>query len=207
MVEERTENDTYRLRESLRDIRRTFLHFWSLVFVVIIATLLAVIVPALSIGTNIPDIASSIFQVSGTMVALVLPASELANNFITKFSDELLVKITAEEVSAEIKQGEITRLSNELRRNLGPAWRASIYALSSFLLSCFAMFVPSINTALGPVPFSFGHFLLGVSLGFVMVGAFWFYPTARYIFRLKLLSDVEGFARRIGGGEKKTPGA
>jgi hypothetical protein len=199
-------NGTYRLSESLKDILRTFFHFWSLVFVLIVATLLALLAPTANAGTDITGIASSIFQVSGTMVALVLPASELANNFVTKFSDELFVIIESQTgVSPEKKEETITNLSDELRLNLGPAWRASIYALSSFLLSCLAMFVPSMKAMLGSVPFSFGHFLLGLSLGFVMAGAFWFFPTARYIFRLKLLDDVKRFAQRIGGAQKKNP--
>ena len=206
MGEEREQPSIYRLTESLRDISKTFRHIWSLLAVLMIASLLGLLGPFLSTPTGIGDIAMSVFQVSGTMVALVLPASELANNFITKFSDDLLLKITSQtQVSDETKSDLITKLSEELRANLTPAWRASIYALSSFLLSCVAMFVTAWNVTFRSVSFSWGYFLLGLSLGFLMVGAFWFFPTARYIFRLQLLNDLKRFAESLAGTSKKKP--
>ena len=191
----------YRLSESLRDIVRTFFHFWSLTAVMIIAAVLAFAGP--SDDNRLVEVAMSIFQVSGTMVALVLPASELANTFITKFSDELLVKIYAEDVPDEKKLDTINNLSDQLRDNLVPAWRASVYALSSFLVSCVVMFMSRMDLTVRGVSFSRGYFLLGLSLGFVAVGAFWFFPTARYIFKLELLNDVKRFGEELTGSKKK----
>lgn len=179
------------LRTSLRDMGKTFFHPWSLVVAGIIAAALGLAGPWVNDDSKIVEIGMSIFQVSGTMVALVLPASELANAFITKFSDKLVVLIVGEGVPDEKAIIVIHRLTKQLRDNLQPAWRASVYALSSFLLSGVVMFVERINVTVRGVSFSWGLFLLGLSLGFVMVGAFWFFPTARYIFRLKLLDDIE----------------
>jgi hypothetical protein len=202
VADQAPENSTYQLRVSLRDIRKTFIHFGSLFVVLTIATILGLFGLWLNAQTNVSEIAMSIFQVSGTMVALALPASELANNFITKFSDELLVKILRETAPDKDKADLILGLSEELRNNLAPAWRASVYALSSFFLSCVVMFVPTLGTPTRSLSF-LGHFLLGLSLGFVMVGAFWFFPTVRYIFRLELLKNVDRVARELEGSKKK----
>jgi hypothetical protein len=203
VAKEGTQRVPYGSGESVRDIRKTFFHFWSLIVVMIIAAALGFAGPFENADAKIGEIAMSVFQVSGTMVALVLPASELANNFITKFSDELLVLILAETVSDEKKYDAVNRLSDKLRDNLAPAWRASIYALSSFLLSCVVMFVRNMSVTVRSVSFSWGYFLLGLSLGFVMVGAFWFFPTARYIFSLQLLEDTKDFAGQLTGAKKK----
>jgi hypothetical protein len=67
------------------------------------------------------------------------------------------------------------------------------------------MFVPTMSMSLRSLSFSPGYFLLGLSLGFVMVGAFWFFPTARYIFRLEVLKDINRIALGLGGSSKKKP--
>ena len=199
MSEPAKQEAVFVLRTSLRDMGKTFFHGWSLAVAGIIAAALGFAGPCVNDNSKIVEIGMSIFQVSGTMVALVLPASELANAFITKFSDKLLVLIVDEGEPDEKDINDIHTLTNRLRENLKPAWRASVYALSSFLLSGVVMFVDSINVTVRAVPFSWGFFLLGLSLGFVMVGAFWFFPTAQYIFSLRLLDDIE---EQVGSKKK-----
>jgi hypothetical protein len=131
VAQEKPDHTTYRVSASLHDMRKTFLHVWSLAVVLMIATILGLLGP-FQTQANAAEVAMSIFQVSGTMVALVLPAAELANSFITKFSDELLLKIMGQNVPAGKKADVLMEISEELRNNLTPGWRASIYALLRF---------------------------------------------------------------------------
>lgn len=151
---------------------------------------------------NTYDIASSIFQVSGTIVALVLPASEIANNFIRVFTDEMLARIAGENrVSAEKKIEVTNKIADELREHLIPAWRGSLYALFSFILSSVLMFAPLGKPTILSRTICIDSFLLGLAFGFLIVGALLFFPTAWYTYSLRSLDN----ARRLVAALQSTP--
>lgn len=169
---------------------------WGPVAVVAITVLFT----ALKMEANIYDIASSIFQVSGTIVALILPAAELANNFIRVFADDMVVRIAeAESVSPQDRVAITTSIASELKQHLVPAWRGSLCALYAFLISCILMFAPlgSVTICSRAVPID--SILLGLALGFIIVGAFLFFPTAWYTYSLRSLENakqvVAGFVK------------
>ncbi len=141
---------------------------------------------------NTYDIASSIFQVSGTIVALILPASEIANNSIRVFTDEMLVRITSENDVCEEKRIKITNsIANELKEHLIPAWRGSLYALFSFFLSSILMFAPLGTIKIFCQIVYIDSLFLGFAFGFLIVGALLFFPTAWYTYSLRSLKNAQ----------------
>ena len=161
---------------------------WGPVAVVAIAALFT----ALNREANIYDIASSIFQVSGTIVALILPAAELANNFIRVFADDMVVRIAeAESVSPQDRIAITTSIASELKQHLVPAWRGSLCALYAFLISCILMFAPLGSLTIFSRAIPIDSLLLGLALGFIIVGAFLFFPTAWYTYSLRSLENAK----------------
>ena len=143
------------------------------------------------ITVNVEAMASTIFQVAGTMVALILPASQFANSLVTRLVDELPKRIIKEKISAEEKKRITTELTRPLQANLYPAWRASALVFISFLFSTLAMLSPSWNFDFGVLTLSLDSLLVGLALSSLVIGSAWFLPTAQYAFNLKALVDMQ----------------
>ncbi len=186
------------LKPSFNEMLEAFKHWKSLSLIGLITSILAFQVPWGVININAPSIASSIFQVAGTMVALVLPAAEISNHFISKLANDLLATIIAERVDDDLTRETVQRFTKELRVNMYPAWRASVYALCSFILSSMAMISPPKTFPIfSPcLALSVDYLLVGASLGFLVMAGIWFFPTARYAFRLGLLNFIEADIER-----------
>lgn len=163
----------------------------SLVVVGVVTTIFAFRAPWGKMDVDVQTTAASIFQVSGTMVALVLPAAQLSNQLITELANAFKLSVK-DSVSAERKRSVFLERGDLLRERMSPAWTASVYALCAFILSSVAMVMPEVDIPLGDrFALAIDRLALGLSLGFLVVGSLWFYPTAKYVFRLELIGDIK----------------
>jgi hypothetical protein len=187
------------LSKTASEMWATFVNFPSLLVVVLVTVALCLRVPWGLLDFDGRATTLGIFTVAGTIVALVLPAAEIANSFITRLADRWLGFVIKEEgVADETKFEAIGDFANELKSNLEPAWRASIYALCAFVISSFGMLVPQKDFRLSEaVALSLDRLFTGLSLGFLIVGALWFFPAARYAFRLETIDRVKSTADKI----------
>ena len=163
---------------------------------------------------DVQQAAGTVFQVSGTMVALILPTAQLAYTFITQYSDKFLeiinrieadkiqtakdykckevIQRKTDEAQAET-QGNITSDVNELRNNFYPSFKAIFYVFCSFLLSALALVVPNTFLPLWdfPIELAVNNFFFGAALSTLVIGSFYFIPTAIHIFKFKLLDVIQ----------------
>lgn len=119
------------------------------------------------------------------MVALTLPAAQLSNSFISNFEAGARRIWNEKDLDLEKQNKAIIKLTQELQDQLFPAWRATIYVFVGFVLSVFTMILPPDTLTVDY--FSFDDFCAVASLLFVIIGSYWFYPTAKYAFGLKIL--------------------
>lgn len=174
-------------------------HIYSWIFVFLMVLMLGVRSPWGNIDFNVREIATTVFSVAGTMVALILPASQLANAFIARMEDETLRVILEDPSDTQTKVQAVHQITNSLRGNLFPAWRASSFVFVSFLFATLAMIIPSSDLPLGssPLVMSVDRSIIAISLGCLLVGSAWFLPTARYTFSLDVLTDIEHVVETI----------
>lgn len=163
---------------------------------------------------DVQEVAGTIFQVSGTMVALMLPTAHLAYQFFTQYSEKFLKiienakeeEINSKETIADPvekaqqindikikKAGQINKDVAELRKNFYPSLKAIFYVFCSFLLSAFTLILPNkiIPMKCLAVDLVVDYFFLGASLSSLVIGSFYFIPTALYIFKFKLLDSIQ----------------
>ena len=141
-----------------------------------------------------PTLSGAVFQVAGTIVALVLPAAEMGRSFYTKLEELLTQKVLPDLKSSSAAKARETfnAMLEEGRRGLDFAWRASVYALVSFLLASAGMvsraFSMQADVAFALPP---DDALAGLSLGFLIVSALGFFPAAWYAFSLESLERLK----------------
>jgi hypothetical protein len=184
------------IKEILFDIIKTSLHK-SLIIVVSIAAVFLTLEVILKPG---PEVATIVFATSGTMVALVLPAAQLANESIRRIGEYWLERVN-ERVSGDGKDYQAIentcslamRFITEIKGVASFAWRGSIYVLFAFFLSSIALLTPRVM--LCSYIILVDYILLGGALGFLLVGAFLYYPFAGWVYYLKRLKDIEGVIR------------
>lgn len=147
------------------------------------------------IGVNAKELAPSVFQVAGTMVALALPAAQLAGWMVTELERELtkLVEAAREDRAQRQRAVETVRtLTMRLKSSMAPAWRSAAYALVSLLLASLASVMRPMGSAVsvGMVQLRIDQGVVAAALAALIVAAVWLYPTARYAFRLEYLDDI-----------------
>lgn len=163
------------------------------------AALTAVIDSRRGLDAQLSDITSYIFAVSGTFVALVLPAAELAGNLIARRLEYWAAELS--KAGGDIREqkntaGEAVSYFDEMRNQAIPAWRGSLYVFCAFLASSVALLLPHKFQTCGYVIPS-GALLVGVSLAFLLVGSFQFFPFAFYVYRLDLLQNTYSMFKGI----------
>ena len=185
----------------LEDVLKALIHVKTL-FIIIVFTLLV------SIHSNngfikiadIQALAITILSISGTMVALILPAAELAYSFVSGVANTAFLTriIDDQNTDPQTKYIKVTKMTGELRDNLLPAWRASIYALTSFILAVVGILLPNWMVALpGGLTLAVEELVVIGSLAFLVGAAIWFLPSARYAFRLHMLDRVDRAMKAI----------
>jgi hypothetical protein len=164
--------------------------------------LLAVESPVGVIQFNVANVATSVFQVAGTMVALALPAAELASNAITNAENLLIASLRHTDRQKQLAETEL--VTDEMKQNLQPAWRASVFALCSFVLSAFAMIAPDVKWRAGGLALSVDSGIVAASLMFLVVAALSFFPTVRYVFHLEGLDNISRAIRLMQASAGRT---
>lgn len=138
------------------------------------------------------DITSYIFTVSGTFVALVLPGAELAGNLIARRLEYWTGELSKAGTDVEKQRataGEAVGFFREMKNQAIPAWRGSLYVFCAFLVSALTLLAPH-KFQTERYIISSGALLIGISLGFLLVGSFQFFPFAFYVYRLDLLDNT-----------------
>jgi hypothetical protein len=167
-------------------------HALSLAFVFLATTLLSISSPWGFFQVKAHEVASLVFPVAGTIVALALTAAGLASTFIGRLSDQMPdIYAPHPEFTAEARARAVLHRAEALRKGIFPGWRGSVFVLCSFLLSAVALIMPA-----DPVPLGKG-FNLAVdsvfsvsALACLIVGSLWFLPTVRFSFRGELLQQL-----------------
>lgn len=186
---------------SLSAMGKTFLHL-NLLAVGVIAVGFIALALVLEPKPNILNIAPWVFAISGTMVALVIPAAGLAGGLITRIVEYWLKRVADTEEKNRPQKARLgLEFIKEAKKNAIPALRGSIYVLCAFFLSSIAIFAPRITLCSCTILVDFG--LLGIALGFLLVGAFLFYPFALWAYRLVLLEEVEEAFRGTAAQDKQ----
>jgi hypothetical protein len=150
-----------------------------------------------------PGAGALVFQVAGTIVALALPAAELSNSLFRE-TEGYIVRAALKPSLATDRLVQVADQSiHKLRDQLLPAWRGSVFALCAFVLSTLSLLLPQARVRLsGEVYWLPKDFLVGAALGFLLVGAFWFFPTAYSVFRLKAADTTLERVRRMVAAQK-----
>src|SRR5262245_14760574 len=177
----------------LHDVAEVFRNPSNVLATTLITIFFCVETPFGIIKINSNALASLIFPVAGTIVALALTAAGLASTFVLKIAADIPEIYQADEgFSVQRKAGGIIDRVKELQRNLLPAWRGTIFVLISFLLSALTLVLPSVKVPLGipGVRLSVDGFFASASLATVVVGTLWFIPMVRFSFRAKLLDEL-----------------
>jgi len=193
------------------NIKDALWHPLSLIFITVLVLALGIRSPWGWINLDVPEIAKSVFGVAGTMVALILPAAQIANSFVREFENAIRDKIVRPtDVSPQVKSRATSNLKNEVKAALYPAWRASVFVFISFLLSILVMIIPAGDITFGDgFSLSVDRSIASAAIGFLLAGSAWFLPTARYAFKLELLDRIEGLVQSLALADNKSkePGA
>jgi hypothetical protein len=186
--------------ESLRfAISEAFRHRTSLFAIIFITFALSIETPIGVLKVNAIAMASLIFPVAGTIVALALTAAGLASTFTLKLAADIPDIYENKAFPSQEKAQAIINRAEELQQALLPAWRGTLLVLSSFLLSAVALITPPMSVPLGmpEIRLIVDNFFSSASLGCVLVGTLSFIPTVRFSFRGKLLANLLNAARRL----------
>jgi len=145
---------------------------------------------------NISDINISVFAVSGTIVALILPAAELASHSLRRVTEYWLNRIVKVEVN---QRGETAGLGSELideaEKKALCTWHGSICMVISLILSSIGLFTPRMMYR-GYI-IHIDYLLLSGALGFLFIGIFSYLPFVRWIYCFEEVRDAEVVLREI----------
>jgi hypothetical protein len=181
-------------------------HWWTIVLVTITTLLLGIARPEGHLTLVDKEFTLAIFQVAGTMVALALPAAQLANSFVVKL-EEVAEFVMADDGHDDIKESFITGEIQTLRTNVTPALRASRYSLAAFVCSALAMVAPSRDLISdGGVISSIQMLLASLSLSLLVAAACWFFPSIRYAFSLNALDRLHKMVQSVTKAPPVDPG-
>lgn len=186
--------------QGLREIGGSFLHKSLMAVVLVAAVLTALTVDRDDLEHKMTEIASYVFTVSGTIVALVLPAAELAGHFIARRLEFWTEKVSHAESEAKLDNlKEAVRFFHDAKARAVPAWRGSLYVFCSFVLATVVLFIPpTFSLTIYLYKFQVGYAILGGAIAFLLVGSASFLPFAFFIYRLDLLRKThDQFAHLI----------
>ena len=175
----------------------------SVLLVIIPSVVLAMRSPWGVLTLDVTSLSSATFAIAGTMVALILPASQLVNSFLVRLEDIIKSLIKAEDATTQQKDEVGNQFIDEVKRYLAPAWRASAFVFVSFLLSIAAMILPEREIPIdGPFALPVRSLIVGLAIWFLIVGSMWFLPAAWYSFDFALLEKMKETLRIIVDSER-----
>jgi Na+/H+ antiporter NhaA len=118
------------------------------------------------------DLATPIFAISGTLVALIVPAASLSAQYV----DPGLNYWTEQLVNGRGDMGRVMERGREhlaeMEGVVAPLWRGFVLVLLSFPLSAVAMFRPNATIS----GYSAEELLIGASVGLLVTAVFSFLP-------------------------------
>jgi hypothetical protein len=154
-----------------------------------------------------PGAGALVFQVAGTIVALALPAAELSNSLFRETEGYIIRAALKPSLATDRLVQVADENIQKLRDQLFPAWRGSVFALCAFVLSTLSLLLPRAQVRLsGEVYWLPKDFLVGAALGFLLVGAYWFFRTVYVVFRLKAADTTLERVRRMVAAQKLKAG-
>lgn len=188
----------YRRTQSRSAIRDTSTSFGK---ALLHPSILVVIVPSILLATrsrwgmlnlDAATLASATFSVAGTMVAVILPASQLVDTYLTRFEEHMKTRLSNHPLPPDRIGRMVKQNIEDLRAHFAPAWRASAFIFVSFLLSITAIIFPEREIHICQSFVTPLRSLTAVlSIAFLVVGSMWFLPAAKYAFGLKTLDALE----------------
>jgi hypothetical protein len=190
--------------------------FWNtaLLFVAAIFVLYLLLQPLDLASDETASVAGTLFQVTGTIAALLLPVAELTGNRMNQGREQWM-RIVINEERQRRKEAVDAALEDLGRlRDFGViARRSSLYLLCAFFLSTAALFTPGVSWS-DRTKMDFywvDNSLIGGALGFMVVGLIILWPFLRYLYapsildRKKLRRDFEAFLKPGGEGPSTLP--
>jgi hypothetical protein len=186
----------------LADVLATLLHLPTVCAVAAVSVVLCtpslLPLPGLQPGA----LASAVFQVAGTMVALALPAAEMSNTMIGDAEKKLALLVDSDiatRVDVEARLAASRQLTADLREHLVPAWRSAVYAFASLLCSAAALLAASVSASADAVSVQRdpAAVLAVVSLVCLVAAAAWVYPTVQYVFRLRFIDRLADLSQLV----------
>jgi hypothetical protein len=174
--------------DTLQVIRR-----WSLLAAICLSGLFIWLSWRFRPDEALSGIAATIFGTSGTIVALALPAAELAGNSISRIAEFWVGRFAESSGGSSTKQKPNKLMAlKELRKTRQEAMiarRGSGYVLAAFILAAFSLLTPRIFFD-GWV-FFLDYVLVGLSCGFLIIGALLFFPFTWSVYHLDALAQAE----------------
>lgn len=168
------------------EVSKAILHWPSVLFVVCLSALASTKSSYGFLDFKAKELIALIFPISGTIVALALPAAQLSMELVARaVKDGIKLLTEAADVDDHIEYVRSEAL--KYRENLEPAWRAVVYALVSFLVSVIGSLGLFPGTELADITAT-------LSLGLLVVSAIWFYPTVKFAFNLEGIDLIIGIS-------------
>jgi hypothetical protein len=184
-VETMNDRNTQRRRTRPFPYINQLIGFVALMFAFLIGLVTAVVILPYSLKPEaLSSVASTIFQVCGTFVALLLPTAQLAGDRVTGY-----VNAWVKLVRSRDHIPFVLRSFNELERVISISWIGCLFIVCAFLLSTVELFTPGVPaiypfitkttpSQLSPLDIS----LISWTLAFLLVGFALLLPFIRFLY-------------------------
>src|ERR1700674_1302738 len=138
------------------------------VFIMVISGLY----PPLSRST-LENVVLSLFAVSGTMTALVLPAAGIIGPLIARRIDFSSDRVGDGNVTDKGKIAADLAILRRAKRRAEAAWRGSVYVFIALALSSSLFFLRDLDIC--SFTLHLDQLVMGLAFGFLLSGSFWFF--------------------------------
>lgn len=156
---------------------------WSLIAFVPLAAGLVLLAHASPPGR---DLATPVFAIAGTLVALIVPAASLSGAYVdpglTFWGEQLAI---ADEGDERVAAGGRLRIEKMVSA-VTPLWRGFVYILVAFVASAVALFRPGVAIE----GYTAEEILIGASLALIIVAVLSFLPFTWEVLRLRVARDA-----------------
>lgn len=147
------------------------------------------------------DILTVMLPISGTVLALALPAAQLAQSVVENFISSAAA-LSKKPIADLVKFLKV--LAEQRRRGLSSMYCVIVYALCSFLLGSVDFFVTRSDFAL-PGLINLSDWLACVSVGFLIASVLWFLPVMRSSFDTKKIDELIRMLEPLGSAPAVDP--
>lgn len=177
--------------ETTADLRlslKAFFNVTDLPLVVVLTAVFAIVWIALPpAAAQQHDLLISLFGVTGTMAALILPTAALFETFSSSINREITEKLFSKDDRDKRMISYVLESIEELQSVGLRTWRGSLYILCAFLLTILALLVPDDKPVVLGLPLQ-GWFM-ATTLAFLVVGFLAYCVTALWAFQFRALEN------------------